>query len=241
MFLLNINLSSSWTFSFAEILSSTTAVLHHFHTIIWRIPNSFEYTRAHVHEIERKRKKKNTKRGKNKEKRGDMAIMKKRVQRPYSSKRRVRSLYSAGRLTMPGSSTRLETNRSDLPGRRPFFLSAFDPPIVPDVNAPRWIINRRTSWQGKGTRANGRAEREATEGETEKKNEVWASLKCHPCYRARKITFIWTSQRRTSDYLIFILQTYVLVFVCISFFFFWSTRIEKLIDDDVSNKNRNYW
>lgn len=212
-------MSSSWTFPFTEILSSTT-VLHRFHTIIWQIPNSFEYTRTHVHEIGRKRKKKRTWRGgKNKENRGEMAIMKKRVQRPYSSKRRVRSLYSAGRLTMPGSTTRLETNRSDLPGRRPFFLSAFDPPIVPDVNAPRWIINRRTSWQGKETRANGRAEREATEGETEKKNGVWASLKCHPCYRARKITFIWTSQRRTLDYLIFILHTYVLVFVCIFFFF----------------------
>lgn len=173
-----------------------------------------------MHEIERKRKKSTRRGGKNKEKRGgEMAIMKKRVQRPYSSKRRVRSLYSAGRLTMPGSSTRLETNRSDLPGRRPFFLSAFDPPIVPDVNAPRWIINRRTSWQGKGTRANGRAEREATDGETEKKNGVWALLKCHPCYRARKITFIWTSQRRTLDCLIFILHTYVLVFVCIFFFF----------------------
>ena len=49
-------MSSSWTFPFTEILSSTT-VLHRFHTIIWRISNSFEYTRTHVHEIGRKRKK----------------------------------------------------------------------------------------------------------------------------------------------------------------------------------------
>ena len=64
--------------------------------------------------------------------------MKERVRRPYLSKRRVRSLYSAGRLTIPRSSTRLETNRSETcPVVDHFSPSAFDPLIVPDVNAPR--------------------------------------------------------------------------------------------------------
>ena len=96
--------------------------------------------------------------------------MKERVRRPYSSKRRVCSLYSAGRLTIPRSSTRLETNRSETcPVVDHFSPSAFDPPDRP--RCERAALNNKSTNQLTGKRNERKRENEEREREREREIE----------------------------------------------------------------------